>query len=198
LSARERRTLRRVLGVEIRAAAASRAPKTELISGSSVTVIAACRVEREAAARNEMTPMADDALVLQAAAVIRSELPSLVPGQAVEVGAALDELLRRAEATEGDERADIVDSVTKVLAQHGPIRTRLSQLLTTGDVTRGIGEVVWAADQQLPGALGRNRDVISITCSMCGFVNLLAYRPPENDPGYCQNTQSPRHVLELA
>jgi hypothetical protein len=140
----------------------------------------------------------DDTELLNAAVTIRSELTVLVPTDAEALGATLDESIAQAHAVPAEERTAIIDDIVGLLIRHRPTRDRLQQLAPVLDTDRGVPEGLWALDQVLAGPGVDDDQMIEITCGACKYVNKLAFRPPADDPGDCQNPDKPRHDLKMA
>jgi hypothetical protein len=143
----------------------------------------------------------ESAHVLGAAVTIRDELTRLVPTDADALGTTLDAHIARARAVSPAERAELVDDIVAMLVRREPTRLRFQQLLNVFDASSGIPERIWAADWLTAGKVPDDVDdsgPVPITCRACGYVNNLAYRPPEDDRPACQNPQPPSHLLEMA
>ena len=136
--------------------------------------------------------------ILSAAMTIRRELATLVPADADELGATLDEHLTRAKAASAEERPAIVDDIMDVLSRHEPTRERLHQLVAVIDTNRGIPDGLWPSDVIPPGKIGDDKQEVEITCLTCGYANEMAFRPPPDDPPRCQNPEPPSHLLGMA
>ena len=140
----------------------------------------------------------EDTEILIAAMTIRRELATLVPADADDLGATLDEHLTQVKAASSEERPAIVDDIMDLLSRHEPTRERLHQLVAVIDTDRGVPEGLWAPDAILAGAVGDDKQEVEITCLTCGYVNKRAFRPPTDDPPRCQNPAPPPHLLEMA
>jgi hypothetical protein len=145
--------------------------------------------------------MADDAdtQVLNAAVTIRGELAALVPADADALGTALDELIRRVQATPQAERPPHVYEIIDMLSSREPTRERFVELCPDIDTDRGAADL-WAFDQVLAGEDpddNQPSDLISIICQTCHYENKLEFYPLADELPECQNPDVQAHLLKL-
>lgn len=136
--------------------------------------------------------MISNADVLGAAMTIRGELAELEPGDAEALGFTLDHHFARVEVASGAEITAIVDDIMVVLRSREPSRMRFRQLVPGAPLS------FWAADWVPPGEPADGGGKVSGTCQTCGFVNVIAFGPTEDEPLTCQNPKLPLHPLKLA
>lgn len=124
---------------------------------------------------------------LTAAQMIREdpELPE-------ELAPKLDRLLAAAATDEGDARANAIDDLVVTLRDDAWADARLSQLMP--DQERTAPDWLYGV---LAGEEPGTSDLLELTCAACGYVNKLAYRPPEDDMPPCQNPDVDSHDLVL-
>lgn len=141
----------------------------------------------------------EDADVVHAAEIIRGELEALAPDEAGALGAALDEHIGRAKTAPASEIPVIVDDILDVLSTRESTRKRLEELAPFTDTDRGVAaDTAWAPDWLTAGQAGDDKELQEIPCLKCGYVNKLAFRPPDDDRPVCQNAAVPSHLLEMA
>lgn len=133
--------------------------------------------------------MKEEEQYLDAAKKIREdpELPDeLVPE--------IDKLLEAVTNTEGDEQVAAVDDLVVGLRRHRWTGRRLDELVLGGE----RAAVTWT-DGQLSGEKDGPSDLLEFKCQApdCGFINKLAFRPPDDDMPPCQNPKGAAHTLVL-
>ena len=106
----------------------------------------------------------------------------------------IDELLEAAKDTEGDDQVAAVDDLVVGLRRHKWTSRRLDELAVGGD----RAAITWT-DGQLSGERDGPSDLLEFACQApgCGFVNRLAFRPPNDDMPSCQNPKGAAHTLVL-
>jgi hypothetical protein len=143
--------------------------------------------------------MADDmdAQILNAAVTIRRELVHLIPAEADTLGGVLDEHIAKAQAASAEDRPEFTDEIFEVLSRRAPTRRRLNELCLFADADRGADFSVF--NQTLAGEVKEGKKLRSYICQTCNYPNMLAFRPPEDDPPECQNPDfEPHHPLKLS
>ena len=139
----------------------------------------------------------DDPTILEVAHTINAELDELLPEEADAVRDELHPLMEHAHASDGDERANVVDGIVEVLVSRDATRRRYNELLAVQDVARGDTGDLSAGDTQLAGEDGAAGSELPITCATCGFINKLTVYPARDDLPECQNDEPPAHTLAL-
>lgn len=137
-----------------------------------------------------------DLKIIEAAQVIRTELPQILATDAPAFAAELEVMITAASGLDGEPRSEQVDRIVAYLSSSEPIRQRLAELVPAAGDLRGVAD--WAPDLLLAGEQDDD-DQVRVTCSTCKYVNHLAYRPPKDAAmPACQNTKVPEHPLRMA